>query len=304
MIISLLSRAVTMSTPLLFGSISEVISERSGMMVTAIEGIFLIGAWGGFVGTYLSGSIAIGILLAMLCGVIVALIYGVICISLKQHQVVTGTALNIFVLGFCMYFQRVLFGVPTTPLKIETMKKIAIPIISKIPVIGEIFFNQNILTYLIYLIIPLAYFLLYKTSLGLTIRSTGENPESVDVAGINVNKIRYMVIILSGIMCGIAGAFYSVAYLGMFTSNMINGRGWIAFGICFLGNWNPKGAAIGTLIFGLAEAVSIYMQSLGTGGNFPNELFIALPYILTILLTVTRRQFNVPAKLGVPYNKE
>lgn len=304
MIISLLSRALAMSTPLLFGSISEVIAERAGIMVTAIEGIFLIGAWGGFVGTYMTGSVSLGLITAMICGLIVAAIYGTICISMKQHQVVTGTALNILVAGFCTFFQRVLFGVPTTPLKIAPLKSLAIPLLSKIPVIGPIFFNQNILTYIVYFIIPIAYFLLYKTSIGLTVRSTGENPQAVDVAGINVNKVRFLVVLLAGIMGGIAGAYYSVGYLGMFTANIIGGRGWIAFAICFLGNWNPKGAAIGTVIFGLTEAVAIYMQTIGSGSFFPNELFIALPYILTIVLTVSRKNFNIPAQLGLPYSKE
>lgn len=302
--ISLLARAITMSTPLLYGSVSEVISERSGMMVTAIEAIFLIGAWGGFVGTYFSKSPLVGILTAIACGIAVAFVYAFICITLKQHQVVTGTALNIFVVGCCMYFQRILFGVPTTPLKIDPLRRISIPLLSKIPMIGEIFFHQNILTYIIYLVIPIAYFMLFHTSLGLAIRSAGENPEACDVAGIHVEKIRYLTVLLSGVMGGIAGAFYSVGFLGMFTANIINGRGWIAFGICFLGNWNPKGAAIGTLIFGLAEAVAIYMQSIGTAGNFPNELFIALPYILIIAFTVLRKQFNVPQQLGIPYRKE
>lgn len=304
MIISLLSRALMMSTPLLLGSIAEVIAERSGMMVTAIEGIFLMGAWGGFVGTYLTGSATVGLLMAMVLGSTAAAIYGIVTIFLKQHQVVTGTAINILAAGICTYFQRVLFGVPTSPLKIDPLSKIAIPLLSKIPVIGPIFFDQNILTYIVYFIIPISYFLLFHTSIGLTIRSTGENPEAVDVAGINVNKVRFLVVLLAGVMGGLAGAFYSVGYLGMFTSNIIGGRGWIAFAICFLGNWNPKGAVIGTIVFGFAEAIGIYMQSIGGGGNFPNELFIALPYILTIVLTVARKNFNVPAKLGIPYSKE
>ncbi|MEG2440695.1 MAG: ABC transporter permease [Acetivibrio sp.] len=304
MIINLLSRALMMSTPLLYGSIAEVIAERSGMMVTAIEGIFLMGAWGGFVGTYLTGSAGIGILAAMLTGMMAAAIYGIVCIFLKQHQVVTGTAINILAAGFCTYFQRVLFGIPTSPLKINPLSAIPIPILSKIPILGPIFFQQNILTYLVYLLIPMAYFLLFRTSIGLIIRSTGENPEAVDVAGINVNGVRFAVVLLAGIMGGIAGAFYSVGYLGMFTANMIGGRGWIAFAICFLGNWNPKGAVIGTVVFGFTEAIAIYMQSIGGGAYFPNELFIALPYILTIVLTVCRKNFNVPAKLGVSYSKE
>lgn len=304
MIISLLKRALMMSTPLLFGSIAEVIAERSGMMVTAIEGIFLMGAWGGFVGTYLTGSAFIGILAAIFSGLVAAAVYGVVCIYLKQHQVVTGTAINVLAAGICTYLQRVLFGVPTAPLKISPLPEIAIPVLSKIPVMGPVFFQQNILTYVVYLLIPASYFLLFKTSLGLTIRSTGENPEAVDVAGINVNAVRFFTVLLAGVMGGIAGAFYSVGYLGMFTTNIIGGRGWIAFAICFLGNWNPKGAVLGTVVFGLTEAIAIYMQSVGGGSYFPNELFIALPYLLTIILTVSRRNFNVPAKLGIAYSKE
>lgn len=304
MIISLLSRALMMSTPLMLGSIAEVIAERSGMMVTAIEGIFLVGAWGGFVGTYLTGSAWIGMLVAILCGLTVAAIYGSISIFMRQHQVVTGTALNILAAGFCAYYQRVLFGVPTSPLKITPLQSLNIPLLSRIPVLGPIFFQQNALTYFVYLLIPIAYIVLYKTSVGLTIRSTGENPEAVDVAGIHVNTVRFLTVLTAGVLGGLAGAFYSVGYLGMFTTNMIGGRGWIAFAICFLGNWNPKGAVIGTVVFGLAEAVAIYMQSIGGNGYFPNELFIALPYILTIVLTVARQNFNVPAKLGVAYCKE
>ena len=301
--INLLARALMMSTPLLFGSISEVFAERSGMMVIAIEGIFLLGAWGGFVGTYLSGSLLIGMLIAILAGVVTAALYGWITVYLKQNQVVTGTAINILALGVVSFLHRVIFGVPITPLTVQPLLALPIPILSKIPVIGPVLFSQNILTYMMYLIVPVSYFVLYKTSIGLTIRSAGENPEAVDVAGINVNRIRFSMVLIAGVMGGIAGAFYSIGYLGMFTTNIIGGRGWIAFAICFLGNWNPKGAFIGALVFGLAEAIAIYMQSSG-GGLFPNELFIALPYILTIVLTITRKSFNVPAKLGVPYIKE
>ena len=176
MIVSLLKRALMMSTPLLFGSIAEVIAERSGMMVTAIEGIFLMGAWGGFVGTYITGNAFIGILCAILAGVTAAAVYGVVCIYLKQHQVVTGTAINVLAAGICTYLQRVFFGVPTTPLKISPLPEIAIPVLSRIPVLGPVLFQQNILTYIVYLIIPVSYFVLFKTSIGLTIRSTGENP--------------------------------------------------------------------------------------------------------------------------------
>lgn len=303
MIVNLLSRAMMMSTPLLFGALSEVFSERAGMMVTAIEGIFLMGAWAGFTAAYISGSLGIGLLFAAFAGLLVSILYAFICVTLKQHQIVTGTAINILIVGLCSFLQRVVFGIPLSPLTVEPLKKIAIPLLSKIPAIGTILFTQNILTYSVYLLVPIGYFVLYKTSIGLTIRATGENPESVDVSGINVSRIRFIVVMFSGVMGGIAGAFYSIGYLGMYTSTIIGGRGWIAFAICFLGNWNPIGAFIGTLVFGLAEAFAILMQS-SSGITLPNEIFIALPYILTIVLTITRKSFNVPAKLGTAYIKE
>jgi simple sugar transport system permease protein len=302
--IELLARTITMGTPLLYGSLSEVYAERSGVMNTAIEGIFLIGAWAGFVVAYQTGgNLAFGLLAASVAGIVMAALYGWICIYLKQHQIVTGVAINILALGFCSFFQRVIFGVPVTPLIVEPLQPIPIPVLSEIPVIGPILFDQNILTYLLFVLVPVANFVLFKTSLGLAIRSIGENPEAGDVAGVRVDRLRFLTILFAGIMCGIGGAFYSIGYLGMFTITIIGGRGWIAFAICFLGNWKPLGVLAGTLIFGLAEAVAIYMQSSGTS-LFPNELFIALPYILTIVLTVARRSFNVPAQLGVPYRKE
>ena len=245
-----------------------------------------------------------GILCAIILGMLMAALYAFLTITLRQQQVVTGTALNILAAGICSYFQRVLFGVPTTPLRIDALPVIEIPLLSDIPVLGPIFFSQNILTYIGYILIPVAVFVLYKTSLGLTIRSTGENPEAVSVAGLNVNRIRFLTVVAAGALCGLAGSFYTVGYLGMFTSTIIGGRGWIAFAICFLGNWSPLGAVLGTLAFGLADSISIYIQAIGLGGNFPREFIIALPYILTIVLTIFRKNFNVPAKLGVPYSKE
>lgn len=302
--IELLSRTVLMGTPLLYGSLSEVYAERSGVMNTAIEGIFLIGAWAGFVAAYQTGgNLLIGLLAAIVAGLLTAALYGWICVYLKQHQIVTGTAINLLALGICAFFQRVIFGVPLTPLIVQPLQPIPIPVLSSIPVIGPILFDQNILTYLLFILVPLLNFVLFKTSLGLSIRSIGENPEAGDVAGLRVDRIRFLTILFAGVLCGVGGAFYSIGYLGLFTTTIIGGRGWIAFAICFLGNWKPLGALAGTLVFGLAEAVAISMQSSGAS-FFPNELFIALPYILTIVLTVARRSFNVPAQLGVPYRKE
>lgn len=299
----LLARSIQMSTPLIIGALAEVLVERTGVMNIAIEGIFLLGAWAGFVGTYFTGSHLIGLIAAMATGTLVGSCYGYITVYLKQHQIVTGTAINILAAGLALYFYRVLFGVPLLPLTVEPLARLNIPLLSSIPVIGEILFRQNVLTYLSIALIFMMYWLLFKTKTGLVIRSTGANPEAVDAAGINVDSVRFKAVLCSSALCGLAGAFYSIGFLGLFTEDIIGGRGWIAFAICFLGNWNPIGAAVGGLIFGIADATSTVIQTSGFT-LIPNEFVIAIPYILTIIATISRKEFRVPEYLGVPYIKE
>ena len=302
-IINLISRAFFMSTPLILGALGEVLAERTGMMVTAVEGIFLIGAWGGFIGSYLSGNLFVGFLMAMICGLLVAVLYGITTIYMYQHQIVMGTAISILITGFCTFFYRVIFGVQTVPLTINPLKVLKIPLLSRIPIIGQILFSQNVITYLTWILVPVIFFVIYKTSLGLSMRSCGENPEAADAAGINVTRTRFLAVLVAGCLGGVAGAYYSVCNVGMYNAQIIGGRGWIAFGICFLGNWNPVGALIFGIVFGISDALGTYVRALGNA-SIPSELFSALPYILVIVLTVCRKQFNVPAKLGANYVKE
>jgi len=303
MITGLLAGALQMSTPLMMGALAEVYAERTGVMIIAIEGIFLLGAWGGFVAAYSTGSMVLGLLAAMAIGMATALVYGIFTVKLKQHQIVTGTAINIFAAGLGIFLYRVFFGVPLLPLTVDPLERIAVPGLSSIPVIGEALFHQNALTYLAWALIPVGYWVLYKTQLGLILRSTGENPEAVDAAGIKVETVRLGTVLAAGALDGLAGAFYSLGFLGMYTNDIIGGRGWIAFAICFLGNWNPMGVLVGALVFGLADAMAIQLQTSGVT-LVPNEFLIAMPYILTIVATVARKRFNVPTTLGVPYEKE
>lgn len=300
---SILANTVMMSTPLMIGALAEVFVERTGVMNIAIEGIFLIGAWAGFVGTYMTGSLVLGLASAGLAGLLTGALYGYITVYLKQHQIVTGTAINILAPGLALYLYRVFFGVPLLPLQVDLLPAIAIPVLSDLPVVGKAFFNQNILTYLAFALIAAGFWVLFRTRTGLVIRSTGANPEAVDAAGINVERVRFGTVLFSSVMDGLAGAFYSLGFLGLFTENIIGGRGWIAFAICFLGNWNPAGVLVGALVFGLADALSIVIRTSGAVA-IPNEFVIALPYILTIIATIARRRFNVPAYLGISYVKE
>jgi simple sugar transport system permease protein len=216
---------------------------------------------------------------------------------------VTGTAINILAPGLALYLYRVFFGVPLLPLQVDLLPAIAIPVLSDLPIVGKAFFNQNILTYLAFALIAAGFWVLFRTRTGLVIRSAGANPEAVDAAGINVERVRFGTVLFSSAMDGLAGAFYSLGFLGLFTENIIGGRGWIAFAICFLGNWNPAGVLVGALVFGLADALSIVIRTSGVVA-IPNEFVIALPYILTIAATIARRRFNVPAYLGISYVKE
>lgn len=299
----LLARAVQMSTPLLLGSLGEVIVERTGVMNMAIEGIFLLGAWAGFTGAYITGSLAAGFLCAAAAGVLVGTLYGWITVFLKQHQIVTGVAINILAAGVGVFFYRVLFGVPLLPLTVEPLRPLAVPFLSDLPVLGPALFRQNILTYLAWGAMPLGWWALFRTRTGLVLRSTGANPEAVDAAGISVERVRFGAVLASSALCGLAGAFYSIGYLGLFSNDMIGGRGWIAFALCFLGNWNPLGALLGAVVFGIADAAAITLQTSGIR-MVPNEFLIALPYMLTIAATLARKRFNVPASLGTAYIKE
>ena len=292
-----------MSTPLILGAVGEIIAERTGMMVTAVEGIFLAGAFGGFIGVYSTGNYLIGFLLAMICGLLVAMLYGLTTVYMNQHQIVMGTAIAILMAGFCKFFFRAIYGTPLTPLKIEPLRVLKIPILSEIPVIGPILFSQNIISYLTYIFIFVTGFILFKTSLGLTLRSCGENPEAADVAGINVRKVRFLAVCVAGCLGGIGGAYYCICNAGMYSSEIISGRGWIAFGICYLGNWKPVGSLIYGIAFGICDALGIYAKTTQIG-FFPTEFFNALPYLLIIVLTVCRKKLSMPAKLGTNYIKE
>ena len=207
MITGVLMRALQMSTPLLLGSLAEIFVEYTGVMNMAIEGIFLMGAWGGFVGAYLTKSLFWGLVLAMVAGVVIGAVYAFITVKLKQHQIVTGVALNILSGGISVYLYRVLFGVPIIPLTVESLRRIPIPVLCKIPVIGQALFNQNILTYLALILMPVGYWVLFRTRLGLIVRSTGANPEAVDAAGINVERTQTLAVLASSAINGLAGAF-------------------------------------------------------------------------------------------------
>ena len=295
-----LTAAVAQGTPLLLTALGEIMNQRAGVLNLGLDGMMLFGAVTAFISLIASGSLFVAVLVGGVCAALLALIHAFLSITCRVHQVICGLALNIFAAGFSAFVGKDYNGIAAP----KVLENIRIPLLADIPYLGEIFFNQNLLVYLSYALVIVLSFVMFRTQIGLKMRACGENPSAAYSTGVNVNRTRYIYVMIGGLLAGIGGSFLILSTIPTWTENMTGGRGWIAFAICFLGNWSPRGAVLGSLAFGLADAVSIYIQAVSGSSVFPNELIIALPYILTILLTICRKNFNVPAKLGVPYSKE
>jgi simple sugar transport system permease protein len=293
--------------PIMIAALGLVFSERAGVVNIGAEGILLFGSLAGVAGSWSFGNVWIGLLFAMFTGGLVALVFACLTVSLYANQVVVGAAINILALGITTSLNRVIFGVNTAPPKIESFSRIQLPeFIHRIPGIGGglvTIFSQNILVYIVFLLIPVAHFVMFKTELGLNIRGAGEYPKACDTVGINVYKIRYGTIIVSGFFCGAAGAFVSLGLLSFFMENMIAGRGFIALAAVAFGRYTPFGILGASLLFGGGLALESRLQTLGTG--IPYQFFLMIPYVLTILALVGLGGKNKgPAAGGVPYLKE
>jgi simple sugar transport system permease protein len=298
---------IRMAMPVMIAALGFVFSERAGVVNIGAEGIMLVGSLAGVIGSWYSGSPWTGLLFAMLAGGLGALLFAFFTISLYANQAVTGAALNILALGISASLNRIVFGVNAAPPKIASFTAIQLPeFIGRIPFAGgalRTLMSQNILVYLAFLLIPAAHFLLFKTELGLAIRGAGEDPEACEAAGIDVFRIRYGTVIVSGLLGGAAGAYVSLGVLSFFMENMIAGRGFIALAALVFGRYTPAGIMGASLLFGAGLALESRLQAVGTG--IPHQFFLMIPYVLTILaLVVFSRKHRSPPAGGMPYIKE
>jgi simple sugar transport system permease protein len=304
-VISMLVGMVRIATPILLAALGELITERAGILNLGVEGIMLMGAFVGFLAAQKTGEIPLALLAAIVAGGIMSLIMVFMASALKVDQVVTGLALNLLSSGVTFYWYRVAYkagGAGLMP-SIDIMKPIPIPLLSKIPFLGEIFFSQYLLTYLALLMVPAIWFFLYRTKYGLEIRSLGENPRAIDLKGVNIYRLQYLSVIFGGMMGGLGGAFLTVASAGIFVPEMSAGRGWLAIVLVIAGNWRPSRILAATLIFSFLDAFQL--QAQGFGVQFPYQILLALPYILAILLMVfSRARSEAPSALGLPYLRE
>ena len=289
--------------PFILAGQGTMLGGRTGVFNVAQEGIMLTGASVGFLVGYLRGNVFLGALTAMLVGGIFGLILAYFTTTLKMDQFVVGLALFFTGLGLSSLLPKLALGVTLTPPLIPTLPDIAIPLLSKIPFIGPILFNQNVLVYTSVLLSVLLWYILFRTNLGLRLRSVGENPKAADSLGINVNRYRYLTSIIGGMLIGLAGAYLPMVYTGTFTDLMVKGRGWLAIALTFFGGWSPLPILFGSLFFAGVEVLSFRMQ---VGGSLiPYQFLIMLPYIATIIVMIfTFGKAKVPAFLGQNYDRE
>lgn len=302
-IISVLAATVRIATPLILAALGELMAERSGIMNLGVEGMMLMGAFIGFLVANKTGSLGLGLIAAMLGGAALSLIMAVMASTLKVDQIVTGLALNLLSTGLTAYWYRVTYpsaqNKPTTAI----FSTIQLPLLSKIPFLGEILFSQYLLTYIALLMVPVVWFFLYRTKYGLVIRCLGENPRATDMKGVNVTLVQFLTVTFGGLMAGLGGSFLTLASTGMFVPDISAGRGWLAIVIVIAGNWMPGGILVAALFFAFLDAFQLQMQGLGV--QVPYQLLLALPYVIAILAMMTSRaRSQAPQSLGIPYSRE
>ncbi len=287
------------ATPLLFGALGGVVSERSGVINIGLEGMMLMGCFFGIYGADVFGSWALGLVVAMVAGALLALVHAVFSIHLRANQIVSGTGINFLALGITGYFFTQHYGPNGTPTNISMVPNIKLPLIQHVGFFGAAIGDANLMTWLGLALVPVLTFFLFRTIWGLRLRSVGEKPRAADTVGLPVLRIRYAAVIASGMLAALGGAYLSVGFVGSFTPNMTEGRGFIALAAMIFGKWKPWGALWATLLFGfgsaLADRLSQPNPTLGT-------LFEALPYVLTLVAVAgVIGRSRAPASDGIPY---
>jgi simple sugar transport system permease protein len=280
-LVGILASGIRLATPYLYAAIGETFGQRSGVLNLGVEGQMLLGAFAAFYVALKTGNLGLAILVALVVGAVMGLAMAFVTVNLHAQQGISGIGFYLFGLGLSdLLFQKMLGTVET----VKGFPKIYIPFLSDIPGLGEIFFSQTIIVYGAYLLVPLAWFVLNKTTLGLKIRSVGENPEAADSLGVSVAGIRYFTIILGGTLSGLAGASLSIALLNVFQQNMTSGLGFIAVALVYFGGWRPWGVLWGSLLFSMVNSLQLWIQVLGI--PIPSDIAVMMPYVLTILVLV------------------
>lgn len=308
---SLLGLAIRSGTSLLYATLGEIITERSGVLNLGIEGIMLCSAMIAFAVGFHSGNVYLAILAGGIMGCLLSSLFSLLTIIFQADQVVSGLSLYIFGSGLASFLGQKLgpAGGTLVGLVGHRLPRVTIPILSKIPFIGEELFNQDILIYILYLLPAAIGFILYKTRLGLNMRAVGENPYTSDVMGIKVIQVRMVCTLIGGFMIGLGGAHMSLSYAPGWTENLTGGRGWIVIAMVIFSTWDPYRAFLGALLFGGISALQFRFQALGT--PIPPAYLRMIPYVFTLIVLViinspliSKTRLGVPSSLGQNYRRE
>jgi simple sugar transport system permease protein len=309
---SILSITLRAGTSLIYATLGEIYTERAGILNLGLEGMMLMGAVTAFATVYYTRSLWLAVLVAMLVGAVLAAIHAFLTVTMRANHVVSGLSITLFGSGLASFLGQRL-GPPDNSnylvgLVGPKFTTFSIPVLSDIPVVGALF-KQDILTYLVYGLVPLSWFFLYKTRYGLSLRAVGENPQTADAMGINVSKVRYIYTLLGGMLVGLGGAHLSLSYTPGWAENITGGRGWIVIALVIFAMWNPARAALGALLFGGINAVQFRLQAAGT--SVPPAFLNMLPYLATVLVLVVMtwwealsKRVGAPAALGQAYMRE
>lgn len=299
-LIGILASGIRLATPYLYAAIGETFGQRSGVLNLGVEGQMLLGAFAAFYVAFTTGNLWLGIAAALLVGGLMGLAMAFVTVNLQAEQGISGIGFYLFGLGMSdLLFQQMLGTIET----VNGFPPLHIPFLSDIPVLGVIFFNQGILVYIAYALVPIAWFVLNRTTLGLKIKSVGENPEAADSLGVSVAGVRYFTLIQGGMLSGLAGASLSIGLLNVFQQNMTSGIGFIAVALVYFGVWRPFGVLLGALLFSMVNALQLWIQVLRL--PIPSDFAVMMPYVLTILaLVFAVQRVRQPSALTKPFERE
>ena len=303
-IVGIIHSGLRLATPYLYAAIGETFAQRSGVLNLGVEGIMLMGAYSAFFVVFKTESLLLGLLAAILVGGLMGLVMAFISVTLKAEQGISGIGLFLFGLGASSLLFKITLG---TVEGVDGFSELTFCLpsglcLSEIPIAGPILFNHSILVYAAFALVPLAWWVLNKTTWGLKIRAVGQNPQAVDSLGVSVARVRYATVTVGGMLAGIAGASLSISLLNIFQEGMTNGQGFIAVALVYFGSWTPGGVMAGALLFSLVNALQLWVQVLGL--NIPSDVAVMLPYLLTIIaLAFPFRRTLQPAALTKPFER-
>jgi len=298
-LVAIAAASLRLATPYLFASIGEMFAQRSGVLNLGVDGIMLVGAFAAFYGTLTTGSVWVGVAMAMFAGLAMGMLMSVISVTLRAEQGISGIGLSLFGLGLSSLLFKVLVGTVKT---VDGFRPIRIPLLSDLPYLGDIFFSQNLPVYVAFLLVPVSWYVLERTPWGLSVRAVGQNPAAADTLGVSVTLVRYVCVCLGAVLAGLAGAALSIASVNLFQENLTAGAGYIAVALVYFGGWRPVGILLGALLFSTVTAIQLRMQVLGV--EIPSDFAVMLPYVLTIVaLTFSANRARQPAALNQPFER-